>query len=138
MRILYEAKATVQGGRNGHVRSDDGLIDLQLAVPKSMGGPGGEKSNPEQLFASGYAACFDGALNYIAGTKKIKISGSQVTAKVGIGAIEPVGFGLKVTLEISIPGIDRELGWELVQETHKFCPYSNAIRGNVDVDLVLL
>jgi Ohr subfamily peroxiredoxin len=138
MKILYEAHATVQGGRNGHVRTDDGIIDLQLAVPKSMGGPGGEKSNPEQLFASGYAACFDGALNYIASTKKIRLTGTRVDATVGIGAIEPVGFGLQVKLEITIPELDRGIALELVQETHKFCPYSNAIRGNVDVELVLV
>lgn len=138
MNILYEAHASVTGGRNGHVKSDDGIIDLDLAIPKSMGGAGGAKTNPEQLFASGYAACFDSALNFVAASRKIHLKGTRVDATVGIGTIEPIGFALKVKLEVLIPEIDRALAQELLEEAHKTCPYSKAIKGNVDVDLVLL
>jgi len=138
MKILYQADVSASGGRNGRVISSDGVLNLQLALPKGLGGSGGSATNPEQLFAAGYAACFDSALNFMASQQKLKVSGTQVDALVSIGEREEGGFGLSVRLEVTIPGIDREKARELLEQAHQTCPYSNAIRGNVDVELVLL
>lgn len=137
MSILYTAKATVAGGRNGHARSDDGRLDLQLAMPKALGGSGAAGTNPEQLFAAGYAACFDSALHFVAGKAKRQLSGTQVEAQVGIGPNAAGGFALAVTLSVSVPGIPEAETQRLVDEAHRICPYSNAIRGNVEVVLTL-
>lgn len=136
MQVLYTAEATAAGdGRNGEVRSSDGVIDEQLATPKELGGPGGDKTNPEQLFAAGYSACFLGALKHVAGQQKIQLpADTQVTGKVGIGAI-PQGFGIEVDLAVSVPGMDRAQAEKLVQAAHGVCPYSNATRGNIEVRL---
>ena len=137
MRVLYTAEALATGdGRSGHVRASDGLFESDLAVPKAMGGPGGA-TNPEQLFAAGYAACFHSALKGVAKRAKVDTTGSAVTARVGIGPNDAGGFGLAVTLEVSLPGVARELAEDLVGKAHQVCPYSNATRGNVDVDLVV-
>ncbi|OLR94304.1 organic hydroperoxide resistance protein [Actinokineospora bangkokensis] len=136
MKALYEAKATATGGgRSGHVRSEDGVLDFDLAVPKSMGGPGGDKPNPELLFAAGYSACFHGALQVVARQAKVDVDGSRVDATVGIGAIDGGGYGLAVALTVSIPGVPEEVAQELVEKAHQVCPYSNATRGNIDVQL---
>jgi len=137
MKTLYQTRASATGGRNGHVVSQDGVLDLRLAIPKEMGGPGGALSNPEQLFAAGYSACFDSALAFVAGQRKIKLQGTQVDATVGIGPNGQGGFGLAVTLEVTIPDLPREEAQALMEATHLVCPYSNALRGNVPVELIL-
>jgi lipoyl-dependent peroxiredoxin len=137
MNILYTAVATAVGdGRDGSVRSSDGLIDVNLALPPEMGGSGGA-TNPEQLFAAGYAACFHNALRRVARRADADVTASEVTAKVGIGPTGGGAFGLAVTLEVSLPGVDPEAAQKLVDTAHHVCPYSNATRGNVDVNLVL-
>ncbi|MCS4281810.1 Ohr subfamily peroxiredoxin [Pseudomonas sp. BIGb0278] len=132
---LYIAQATSTGGRDGKSRSDDGKLEVKLSTPKELGGAGGEGSNPEQLFAAGYSACFIGALKFVAGqTKQPLPADTSITAKVGIGQI-PGGFGLDIDLEISLPGLEQAAAQELVDKAHQVCPYSNATRGNVDVRL---
>jgi osmotically inducible protein OsmC len=133
--ILYTAKAHTTGGREGRSVSDDGLLDVTLAPPKEMGGKGGA-TNPEQLFAAGYSACFIGAMKFVAAQKKIAIA-PEIDASVSIGPI-PAGFGLAVELAISLPGMERAAAQELVDAAHQVCPYSNATRGNIDVKLTLI
>jgi lipoyl-dependent peroxiredoxin len=132
-RVAYTATATATGGRAGHARSDDGLLDVDLRVPEPMGGPGGG-TNPEQLFAAGYAACFQGALGVAGRRAKTDTSGSLVTAEVSIG---PVGeaFGISVVLTVEIPGVDEDTCQELADAAHAVCPYSNATRGNIPVEV---
>lgn len=137
MKTLYQTRASATGGRNGHVVSQDGVLNLRLAIPKEMGGPGGALTNPEQMFAAGYAACFDSALAFVAGQRKQKLQGTQVDATVGIGPNDKGGFGLAVTLEVTIPDLPREEAQALMEATHQVCPYSNALRGNVPVELIL-
>jgi len=135
---VYVATAHATGdGRNGHARTDDGFIDLDLRVPEEMGGSGGA-TNPEQLFAAGYAACFHSALKLVAGQAKADASGTEVSASVGIGSIEGGGFGLAVELDISIPNVDHAIAESLVARAHEVCPYSNATRGNIEVTLHVL
>ncbi|MGR3991057.1 organic hydroperoxide resistance protein [Pseudomonas sp. 1121_17] len=132
---LYIAQATSTGGRDGKSRSDDGKLEVKLSTPKELGGAGGEGSNPEQLFAAGYSACFIGALKFVAGQAKQPLpADTSITAKVGIGQI-PGGFGLDIDLEINLPGLEQTAAQELVDKAHQVCPYSNATRGNVDVRL---
>jgi lipoyl-dependent peroxiredoxin len=140
MKILYEAVATSSGGRTGEAKSSDGRLAVKLDTAKELGGAGGDGTNPEQLFAAGYSACFHSAMKFVAGQKKIKVpADSAVTAHVGIGPNEKgVGFALDVTLEVSLPGLDHAQAEALVHEAHQVCPYSNATRGNVDVKLVIL
>lgn len=136
-KVLYTAHATSTGGRDGTTRTSDGLLDLKLAVPKEMGGAGGGV-NPEQLFASGYSACFIGALKFVAGTQKIALpADTSINASVGIGQI-PQGFGIEVALEVSIPGMDRAAAEALVAKAHEVCPYSNATRGNIEVTITIV
>lgn len=138
MKILYTAHATSTGGRDGRAQSSDGKVDLKLSVPKEMGGSGGDGTNPEQLFAAGYSACFLGALKAIAGKEKIDVPAeASITADVGFGEVETGGFGLAVTLTADLPGMDRAQAQELVEKAHEFCPYSRATRGNVPVELKL-
>lgn len=138
MKILYTAKATATGdGRDGKVRSSDGRLDLELAVPAEMGGAGGA-TNPEQLFAAGYAACFHNALRRVARTAGADVDGSQVTAEVGIGPTGGGTFGLAVTLRVALPLVDPESALSLTRRAHEVCPYSNATRGNIDVQLELI
>jgi osmotically inducible protein OsmC len=135
MDIVYTAIATATGeGRQGHSRSSDGVLDVDLAVPQEMGGPGGA-TNPEQLFAAGYAACFHSALKSVARAEKASFSDSAVTAEVGIGSNGQGGYGLAVTLHVELGGIDQAAGEALVEKAHQVCPYSNATRGNVEVTL---
>jgi osmotically inducible protein OsmC len=135
MAAVYTALATATGeGRNGHTRTSDGTIDLDLKVPTEMGGPGGG-ANPEQLFAAGYAACFHGALKMVAGQQKVAFTDSAVTAEVGIGPNGSGGFGLEVTLHVELGGIEQPAAEALVEAAHQVCPYSNATRGNIPVTL---
>ena len=137
---LYTATATSKGGRNGHVRSDDGTLDLGLTMPKALGGAQtAGTTNPEQLFAAGYSACFLSALKLVAGKSKVALpADTSITGTVGIGPNASGGFALKVQLEISAPGLAKEQVSELVEKAHQVCPYSNATRGNVEVDLVVV
>lgn len=136
-KVLYEATATATGGRDGKATSSDGVLSVQLATPRELGGAGGSGTNPEQLFAAGYSACFLGALKFVASRQKQSLpADTQVTAKVGIGQI-PTGFGIEVTLRISAPGVERAVLEDLVNQAHVVCPYSNATRGNIDVSLVI-
>lgn len=135
MSILYTAEALATGeGRNGHARTSDGRLDLDLAVPVEMGGSG-KGTNPEQLFAAGYAACFHSALQLVARRAGATVADSAVGARVGIGPTDDGGFGLAVTLEISLPHLSHDQARELAEKAHQVCPYSNATRGNIDVTL---
>jgi len=138
MKILYTARATTTGGRNGHAETSDGVLKVDLAVPKEMGGPGGQKTNPEQLFAAGYSACFGGALDFVARRKKIELPGAQVQIDVSIGPKEGGGFQLSAAIGVRLPGVPKEQAEGLVAEAHQVCPYSNATRGNMDVALHVL
>ena len=134
-KVLYTAHATSTGGRDGSSRSSDGAVDVKLTTPKELGGNGAAGSNPEQLFAAGYSACFLGAMKHVAGTQKKTLpADTKIDADVGIGQI-PNGFGIKVDMRISIPGMDRAEAEKLVEAAHVVCPYSNATRGNIDVNL---
>ena len=134
MEKLYTAVATSIGGRSGSVKSSDGVLDLQVRPPKEMGGPGGNYTNPEQLFAAGYSACFGSALSHVSLEKKIHIR-PEVTAKVSIGPKEGGGYQLAVEMDVHISGISQQQAEELVKEAHQICPYSNATRNNVEVTL---
>ena len=136
-KILYETAVTAHGGREGKAHSVDGGFSVDLSVPKGLGGPGGEGTNPEQLFAAGYAACFLGAVKLVARNSKVALPDhTSITAKVGIGPV-PVGYALAVELVASLPGIERSVAEEIVAGAHERCPYSNATRGNVDVKLTV-
>jgi lipoyl-dependent peroxiredoxin len=136
--ILYTAISTATGGRDGRAQSSDRALDVGLATPRELGGSGGNGTNPEQLFAAGYSACFLSALKFVAGKQKVALPAeSSITGTVGIGPI-PTGFALAVKLEISVPGIAREQAEALVAQAHQVCPYSNATRDNIDVDLVVI
>jgi Ohr subfamily peroxiredoxin len=136
-QILYTAEATATGGREGHSRTSDGRLDVDLDVPSEMGGPGGPGTNPEQLFAAGYAACFQSALMRIAAGRGLDPSGSRVTARVGIGPVSSGGFGLAAALDLDAPHISDEDAAALMQRAHEACPYSRATRGNIDVTLTV-
>jgi len=137
MEKIYTAKATATGGRNGHVKSSDGALDADVRVPKEMGGASGTYLNPEIMFAAGYAACFDSALSLIIRNEKVQAGTTIVTADVSIGKLDNGGFGLAVTLEVEVPGVEKVKAEELVNKAHQVCPYSNATRGNVEVELIV-
>jgi lipoyl-dependent peroxiredoxin len=135
MKLMYTAVAHATGdGRNGHTRTDDGQLDLDVRVPTSMGGPGGA-TNPEQLFAAGYAACFHSALKFVAAAEQADVANSEVSATVGIGMLDAGGFGLEVELDVHIPNVDAATAQALTEKAHAVCPYSNATRGNIEVRL---
>jgi osmotically inducible protein OsmC len=135
MQVLYTAEVAASGdGRNGHVTSSDGIIDLDVATPKEMGGAGGA-TNPEQLFAAGYAACYHSALRVVARRAGTSVEGSHVRARVGIGPNGAGGYGLEVWLSVTLPGTEPETAQRLADAAHQVCPYSNATRGNVDVHI---
>ncbi|MDF2178361.1 organic hydroperoxide resistance protein [Aliiglaciecola sp. CAU 1673] len=135
MQVLYKASVTSTGGRDGHAKSSDGILDVKLTTPKELGGQGGQATNPEQLFAAGYSACFIGALKFVAGQQKKALPGdTSVSADVGIGKIEG-GFGLDIDLFINLPGLEKAVANALAEDAHKVCPYSNATRNNVAVRL---
>lgn len=132
---MYTTSVTAKGGRNGHVKSDNGIIDLEVRMPMALGGASDNFANPEMLFAAGYSACFDSALNRVIMLSKTKTGETSVTAKVSIGQIENGGFGLAVELDVNIPGVALEEAQELVEKAHQICPYSNATRNNIEVKL---
>jgi lipoyl-dependent peroxiredoxin len=135
MDILYTATAHATGdGRNGHATSDDGILDFDLRMPPELGGPGGA-TNPEQLFAAGYASCFHSALKLVAKGDGLDVDGSEVSASVGIGLLPDGGFGLQVELDIHAPALDTATAEALAAKAHEVCPYSNATRGNIEVTL---
>ena len=135
-KILYTAKAHTTGGREGRSITDDGLLDVKLSPPKAMGGAG-NATNPEQLFAAGYSACFMGALKHVASLKKVPVpADASIDASIDIGPI-PQGFGIAAKLVINLPGLERAVAQDLVDSAHKVCPYSNATRGNIEVVLTL-
>lgn len=136
MTTLYATKARAVGGRAGHVETDDGLLSVDLAPPKSLGGPGG-KTNPEQLFAAGYAACFENAVRHIARGQKLPLTGAAVTAEVSLHPTPTGGFGLGVSLDVDVEGLDQAGAEALVAAAHQVCPYSNAVRGNIDVGITV-
>ncbi len=133
-KSLYTAEATAHGGREGRVRSSDGLLDLDLKPPVDLGGPGGA-TNPEELFAAGYAACFQSALGVVARRSKVSVDGSTVAVKVTLGTIKGGGFGLAVAIEVHVPELDETTTTALIDGAHAVCPYSNATRGNIEVTL---
>lgn len=136
--IAYTAKATATGGREGTAKSDDSRLDVTLSTPKGLGGDDGQGTNPEQLFAAGYAACFIGALKFVAGQEKISLpSETYINSEVTIGAIEG-GFGIAVKLAVSLGDMDKEKAQVMVDKAHQVCPYSNATRGNIDVTLSII
>nr|WP_230971695.1 organic hydroperoxide resistance protein [Nitrogeniibacter aestuarii] len=133
--VLYRTEATATGGREGNASTADGVLNVQLSTPRELGGAGGPGTNPEQLFAAGYSACFLGALKFVAAGEKVALPATaQVSASVGIGAI-PTGFGIEVDLRISVPGLPTAQVRALVDKAHIVCPYSNATRNNIDVRL---
>jgi Ohr subfamily peroxiredoxin len=135
MKDLYTAIATAKGGRDGHVTSSDGVLNLDTRTPKELGGPGGMATNPEQLFAAGYAACFESALRLVARMKKIPLTDVAITAKVTLGKTDDEKYGIRVELNGAIEGLSKDDATALMQAAHGVCPYSNATRGNVDVAL---
>lgn len=138
MKTLYKAKVTTEGGREGHFKSDDGVLDMKLSMPKALGGKGEKLTNPEQLFAAGYSACYGSALQIVAKKHKVDLGDFNVSATVGIGKTEEDDLQLSVILDTYIPNIDIETGEKLVNEAHEICPYSRATRDNIDVTLNLM
>ena len=135
MKTLYTAEVSATGGRSGHVRSSTGIIDLDMSVPEGLGGKKGA-TNPEELFAAGYAACFQSALLLVAGKQKINLEKeSTVTAKVSLNQLDGGNYGLSVKLDVDLKGVDKEQANQLVKEAHEVCPYSVGTRGNIDVEL---
>jgi len=137
VEILYTAEATVKGGREGQGRTSDGRLEVDFDVPSEMGGPGGSGTNPEQLFALGFAACFQSSMQRYATMRKLDLSDAKVTARVGIGLLKTGGLGLRVTLDLDAPGISPEDAMMLMERAHETCPYSRATRGNIDVTLTV-
>ncbi|HLL55508.1 MAG TPA: organic hydroperoxide resistance protein [Myxococcaceae bacterium] len=138
MKPLYTAVATAHGGREGQVRSSDGVVELPLKMPKELGGPGGQATNPEQLFAAGYAACFESALRLVARMQQKQLKDAHITAHVTIGQTEDKGFGLAVELQGKIEGLGQPEAQALMEAAHQVCPYSKATRGNIQVKLTAL
>src|SRR3984885_15065113 len=139
VNVLYHTSARATGGRDGHSATLDGAVDVKLSTPKELGGGGGTGVNPEQLLATGYAACFLGAMKFVASQGGPKVpADATVTSSVGIGPRSEGGFGLEIALEISVPGVDRTAAEDLVAKAHQVCPYSNATRNNIDVKLTVV
>ncbi len=137
-KVLYTATATATGGRQGSAESSDGKLKIELSTPRELGGAGGDGTNPEQLFAAGYSACFIGAMKAVGAKQKIAIPNDvSITSDVAIGPI-PQGFGIQVAMRISLPGMERAAAQALIEAAHQVCPYSNATRGNIDVSLTLV
>lgn len=135
MKTLYNTSVTATGGRDGHVKSDNGILELDVRTPKALGGKNDDFANPEMLFAAGYAACFDSALNLMIKKNKSAAGQTTVTAEVGIGPNDQGGFGLEVALQVNVPGVSLQEAQSLVEQAHQVCPYSNATRNNIDVSL---
>ena len=140
VNVLYTAHGSATGGRDGHGATDDKKVDVKLSVPKEMGGDGGAGTNPEQLFATGYSACYLGAIRFVVGQEKVKIADdAKVSASVGVGPRDDgKGFGITVALQVSLPGIDKAKAEDLVAKAHIVCPYSHATKGNIAVSTTLV
>ena len=137
-KVLYTAHATATGGRAGTAQSSDGALKVNLSTPRELGGAGGPGTNPEQMFAAGYAACFIGAMKAVAAAQKIALPADvSIASAVGIGPI-PAGYGIQVAMAVTVPGMERAAAEALVAAAHKVCPYSNATRGNIDVALTVV
>src|SRR5437868_5506471 len=134
---LYTAIVVTEGGRTGHSRSSDGALELNLSTPKELGGQGGTGTNPEQLFAAGYSACFESALRLVARMQKVQVQQAEVTAKVSLSKTEQGGFALSTVLSVDLPEVPRPVAEKLVAAAHQVCPYSNATRGNMPVELIV-
>src|SRR5437870_4964638 len=137
LQILYTAEATAVGGREGHARTSDGRVEVDLDVPREMGGAGGPGTNPEQLFAVGYAACFQSAVLRFAAGRRLDLSDARLTARVGIGLVPSGGFGLVAALDLDAPRLSRATAVDLMSRAHEACPYSRATRGNIEVTLTV-
>lgn len=139
MKNIYEAKVTSVGGREGRATSEDKHLDVALSTPKALGGPGGNGTNPEQLFAAGYSACFIGAMKFVAGQQKIALPQNlSVSANIGIGENpKGVGFAISADLIVNLPGLAQEVAEKLIDDAHQVCPYSNATRGNIEMSTVI-
>lgn len=135
MSVLYRIQATAVGGREGNVKSSDGFLNLNLGMPKELGGPGKPAANPEMLFAAGYAACFESAMRFVAREKKIALTSASVTADVGIGPRDDGGFALDIALTAEVGGLDQAAAEQLVAAAHHVCPYSHATKGSLNVRL---
>ena len=134
MKVLYSTKVTASGGRNGQVKSDDGILDMPLSTPRSLGGSK-TASNPEQLFAAGYGACFENAVLHVAQLKKIKLEGSSITVQVDLQAHDDGHFNVGVVMDLDLQGVDSSVAQLLIEAAHRVCPYSNATRGNIDLTI---
>ena len=137
MKTLYTTSVTAKGGRDGHVKSENGILELDVRTPKALGGGSDDFTNPEMLFAAGYSACFDSALNLVIKRSKMETGETTVTAKVSIGQLENGGFCLAVELDVNVPGVSLEEAQSLVEQAHQVCPYSNATRNNIEVQLAV-
>lgn len=137
MKTLYTTSVTAKGGRDGHVKSENGILELDVRTPKALGGASDDFANPEMLFAAGYSACFDSALNLVIKRAKMETGETTIQAKVSIGQIENGGFGLAVELDVNVPGVSLEEAQSLVEQAHQVCPYSNATRNNIEVQLAV-
>ena len=137
MKTLYTTSVTAKGGRDGHVKSENGILELDVRTPKALGGASDDFANPEMLFAAGYSACFDSALNLVIRKSRIETGETTVNAKVSIGQIENGGFGLAVELDVNIPGVSQDEAQSLIEKAHQVCPYSNATRNNIEVKLAV-
>lgn len=137
MKTLYTTSVTAQGGRDGHVKSENGILEMDVRTPKALGGASDDFANPEMLFAAGYSACFDSALNLVIKKSKIETGETTVKSKVSIGQIENGGFGLAVELDVNVPGVSLEEAQSLTEQAHQVCPYSNATRNNIEVKLAV-
>ena len=137
MKTLYTTSVTAKGGRDGQVKSENGILELDVRTPKALGGASDDFANPEMLFAAGYSACFDSALNLVIKRAKMETGETTVQAKVSIGQIENGGFGLAVELDVNVPGVTLEEAQSLVEQAHQVCPYSNATRNNIEVQLAV-
>lgn len=135
MKTLYTTRVTAKGGRNGQVKSENGILNLEVRMPKALGGANDDFANPEMLFAAGYSACFDSALNRVISLSKMQTGETSVAAKVSIGQNGDGGFGLAVELDVNIPGVSLEEAQKLTEKAHQICPYSNATRSNIEVKL---
>ncbi|MBD1371486.1 organic hydroperoxide resistance protein [Hazenella sp. IB182357] len=138
MKKIYTATVTATGGRNGKVVSDDGILNLEVKMPKAMQGPGGPATNPEQLFAAGYSACFDSALNLVLRKERQKVESTEVTADVSLNLGEDGGYTLSAELKVKIVGLDKEKAQEFADKAHQVCPYSRATRGNIPVEITII
>jgi osmotically inducible protein OsmC len=137
MKTLYTTKVTAKGGRDGHVKSENGILELEVRTPKALGGKSDDYTNPEMLFAAGYSACFGSALSLVIGKSKIETGETSVTAKVSLGQIENGGYGLAVEMDVNIPGVSLGEAQSLADKAHQICPYSNATRNNIDVKIAV-